>query len=125
MAGGLSIVLPLAISTRDGAYALHDKLSDVARQNLKMIILTSPGERVMAPGFGVGIRSYLFEPLNPSTNVLILSSVRSQVSKYLPYISLQDLQVLEFGDDNMINLRIKYSIPSIKVVDEFIFPISV
>jgi hypothetical protein len=125
MAGGLSIVLPLAISTRDGAYALHDKLSDVARQNLKMIILTSPGERVMAPSFGVGIRSYLFEPLNPSTNVLILSSVRTQVSKYLPYISLQDLQVLEFGDDNMINLRIKYSIPSIKVVDEFIFPISV
>ena len=60
MAEGLSVALPLRIDPIDGAYGLNKKVSEVASQNLRMIILTSPGERIMYPEFGVGIRQFLF-----------------------------------------------------------------
>ena len=40
-------------------------LLDVARQNLLMIIMTNPGERIMFGNFGVGLRRYLFENNTP------------------------------------------------------------
>ena len=124
MAAGLSVALPLAISPRDGAYAVHKDLKNVARQSLKMIILTGPGERCMSPNFGVGIRSFLFEQITTGTAGRIKSRVANQVSTYLPYIRLNDLQVSDYPDDNTINLKINYSVPSAGITDEFVFPIS-
>ena len=57
---GISPKLPLSRDFEDG-YSLNKTLKDVARQNLKMLILTAPGERIMIPDFGVGLRNYLFE----------------------------------------------------------------
>jgi phage baseplate assembly protein W len=124
MAEGLSVALPLAISPSDGAYAVHKDLKNVARQSLKMIILTGPGERCMSPNFGVGIRSFLFEQITAGTSNRIKSRVANQVSTYLPYIRLNDLQVSDYPDDNTINLKINYSVPSAGITDEFVFPIS-
>jgi phage baseplate assembly protein W len=65
MAEGLSIALPLSLDEKDGPYKSNMTLDEVAQQNIKMIVLTSPGERVMEPDFGVGIRNYLFEQETP------------------------------------------------------------
>ena len=58
MAEGLSVALPLEVNPNDGAYGVHKDLQSVARQSLKMLILTAPGERIMAPDFGVGNKIY-------------------------------------------------------------------
>ncbi len=68
MATGYSVKLPLQISPSDGPYTLNKNLASVVKQNVKMVIFTSPGERIMDSNFGVGIRNYLFEPLTESTN---------------------------------------------------------
>tara|TARA_R110000823_G_scaffold191797_1_gene323404 strand:- start:2322 stop:2699 length:378 start_codon:yes stop_codon:yes gene_type:complete len=125
MAEGLAVSLPLAVTPRDGTYAVHDELKQVAQQNLKMVILTSPGERVMAPDFGVGARSFLFEQLGAGTSASLRSRTAEQVSTYLPYIKLNDLQVFDQKDENLINLKIVYSIPSAGITDEFTFPVSI
>ena len=124
MAEGLSVALPLAIGPSDGAYAVHKEIAKVAEQNLKMIILTSPGERIMEPTFGVGIRSFLFEQMTTSTGGNIRGSITRQIAAFLPYVRLDDLEIADFPDENLINIRISYSIPSIGITDEFVFPIS-
>jgi phage baseplate assembly protein W len=63
---GLSPKLPLAPDNQDG-YALNRTYFEMVQQNLKHIILTNPGERIMDPLFGVGIKKYLFEQNTPST----------------------------------------------------------
>ena len=52
--------LPLQIDSTNG-FSNNQTILQVVQQNLKMLLLTSPGERVMDPNFGVGIRegSYL------------------------------------------------------------------
>ena len=48
------VALPLSLDTADGFVMLKD-IRNLAKQNLKMLILTLPGERVMKPKFGVGL----------------------------------------------------------------------
>tara|TARA_R110000851_G_scaffold161195_1_gene304835 strand:+ start:166 stop:543 length:378 start_codon:yes stop_codon:yes gene_type:complete len=124
MAEGLSVALPLAVSSTDGAYSVHRDLKSVARQSLKMLILTAPGERIMFPNFGVGMRRYLFEQNIPGFGTELKAKVAEQVTKYIPYIRLAGVQVINTKDNNTINLKISYSIPSAGLSDEFLFPIS-
>ena len=56
----LSVALPLQVDDSDG-FVMNKSIGAVVKQNLKMLILTIPGERVMEPNFGAGIARYLFE----------------------------------------------------------------
>tara|TARA_B100000575_G_scaffold287578_1_gene286148 strand:+ start:3159 stop:3587 length:429 start_codon:yes stop_codon:yes gene_type:complete len=117
MAEGLSVALPLAISTTDGAYALNKDIESMASQNLKMVVLTSPGERIMQPDFGVGLRRFLFQPATAGTVQLVRDAIREQVSRYLPYIDLLGLNVfVSENDAASLVVSIKYAVPSVNLV---------
>ena len=130
MAEGLSVALPLRIDPVDGVYGLNKTLVDMATQNLKMVILTSPGERVMEPEFGVGVRNYLFAQNSPGLSAQLRDRISQQVSKYLPYISLNNLQVFSPSilgdiDNTRLNIVINYSIPAANVVADLTIPIKI
>ena len=57
---GLSPKLPLTYDESEG-YRMNKKFAEMVLQNLKMLLLTNPGERIMEPDFGVGLKRYLFE----------------------------------------------------------------
>ena len=120
---GLSPKLPLSVDKIDG-YALTKNFKQVAQQNLKMVILTAPGERVMDPNFGVGLRSFLFENASDTTFSLMEERIREQTRIYVPYITIQSINFLSSENDfsktkapgdslsNYLKLEIKYSITS-------------
>lgn len=113
MAKGLSAALPLIVNEQDGPYRLNKIIPELARQNLKMVILTNPGERVMIPEFGVGLSSYIFENDSPQLRSDIIGRISSQVSEYLPYIFLENISVNPFGEnDNQLIVSIEYFIPN-------------
>ena len=84
---GLAPKLPLRRHDLDG-YQLIKTLEELARQNLKMVVLTNPGERMMDPEFGAGLRKFLFEQNDSQTHGEIEARIRSQVGAYLPYIKI-------------------------------------
>jgi len=118
MAYGYSAVLPLQKSPEDGFYALTKTIAQNTKQNLKNLLLTNPGERVMIPDFGVGLRYLLFEN---TENVLIskvTERIEDQVSTYLPYVLINGIDYLkldpphEGGEDrNALGIQIYYSVP--------------
>ena len=125
---GISPKLPLYIDPVDGI-ALNKTLKQMTRQNLKMIILTSPGERIMHPKFGVGLRRYLFMNNTVRTLSEIERKIEEQVRTYLPPVRIRSIRFLsENGDEirssfesssssNYVNLVINYEIPSAFVSD--------
>ena len=125
---GFSPKLPLTLDVDDG-YALTKDLKELAKQNFKNLVLTSPGERIMDPEFGVGIRSYLFENNSVQTQGRIDARVRSQVQKYLPYI---DIESIEFNNvdvnpnvsENFLGVRILYRIKKLAISDVLEIPIN-
>jgi|TARA_Y100000296_G_C5011564_1_gene175350 phage baseplate assembly protein W len=111
------VALPLSLDTADGFVMLKD-IRNLAKQNLKMLILTLPGERVMKPKFGVGLSRYLFENFGHDTMAQIESKIREQVSIYMPAIQIRSIT---FGntdpDNNYLGIAIEYSIDSIGIAD--------
>ena len=96
---GLSVALPLEFSEVFGPYVRNMTFNALAKQNLKMLLLTIPGERIMDINFGVGIPRYLFENNGPDTYSAISGKIQQQVDIYLPYIAIDDV-VFNYVEDN-------------------------
>ena len=122
---GLSVSLPLAYDNEDGPYRLNKTLKQVVKQNFKNLILTSPGERVMLPTFGAGIRRLLFEPATPETFSKVSQRIYSQVAKYMSYLNIENISFTTADQDssmslNSVRLVIKYNIGPINDSDTLI-----
>jgi len=88
---GISVALPLVYTEADGPYRLNKNLKEVVVQNFKNLVLTSPGERIMLPDFGCGIRKYLFENMNSQHRSEITARINQQIERYMPFITLDDI----------------------------------
>ncbi|QDP63318.1 MAG: hypothetical protein GOVbin703_65 [Prokaryotic dsDNA virus sp.] len=86
----MSNYAPLLPLTSDPAnqFANNHTIEKVALQNLKMLVLTAPGERIMDPNFGVGIRNFLFEQNVASTYSNIKTRIIRQVQEYLSFLEI-------------------------------------
>jgi hypothetical protein len=111
MASGLSAALPLTVSIEDGPYRLNKTINELSTQNLKMVVLTNPGERIMNPDFGVGISRYLFEQAGSNAFDQIKSRISQQVGKYLSYINIMSINIGNFTElSNAVRIVITYNI---------------
>jgi phage baseplate assembly protein W len=50
---------------------------------IRQLIYTTPGERVMLPNFGLNLNSYLFEPLTPQLIDEIKTNIFTQFKRYV------------------------------------------
>lgn len=118
-----ALKIPIEIDNSGNFLYISNVLQNV-RQNLKMIILTNPGEKLMDPNYGLGIRKYLFEPARGSVDISvteqnyakvnlkphqeqILIELTKQVNKYNPEILIRSVQAVT--QDNILLLTIKYN----------------
>ncbi len=119
----LAVKLPIRKDSING-YQMIDNFEDLIKQNLKMLILTSPGERVMEPDYGAGVRNFLFENFNNQTFVQIDRKIRSQVTKYLPIVQIVNISFEGSDiDRNILGLQIFYAVPDIGFTDLLEFTI--
>jgi len=112
---GFSVKLPLEYNQEDKYWGQNKTIRSVIKQNLKMLILTCPGERVMLPEFGVGLRNFLFEQ-EPQDQ--ISGRIYEQVSKYMSFIKIDNLQFEQ--QENMLFIKLSYSLPGMNISDSLI-----
>ena len=127
---------PLEIEEETGNYKEYGMtdLTKVIDQNLKMVLLTSPGERLMNQNFGVGLRKYLFENdtavrtgaqySNGKTLLPLRENIISQILTYIPYISIQNLEIGGSSYENMLSVKIKYFVQESKTSSVFELTVS-
>jgi len=117
---GIGPKLPLQKNQTHGHYGLITSYVEEVKQNFKNLVLTSPGERMMDPAFGVGLRHFLFEP-SDSVIPKIKQRLQHQVAKYMPFIRITKLRFNEnldsrFPDDSLIlKISIQYDVPSMNL----------
>jgi hypothetical protein len=119
----LSVALPLTISSIDGFTMIKD-IKRLVSQNLKMLLLTVPGERVMEPEFGVGLKRYLFQNFTQATYSEIETKIKKQVTTYMPIVTINRIVFSSSNQDmNQLGISLEYSIPNIGVKDLLEFTI--
>ncbi len=81
---------------------------DKVRQAIWIILETEPGERIMRPSFGCGLRSYLMKPNTSATRALMQMDVERAISSWEPRIQLEEVRV-EAGEDlSMVIIDLRY-----------------
>jgi len=117
--------LPLQRDNTFGQFSLITTYKEEIKQNFKNLLLTSPGEKMMNPDFGVGLRTFLFDP-REKTIAGLRQTIQNQVSRYLPFIrnlrinfdSNNDAEFLD--NSNILSITIIYDIPSLNISSQLI-----
>ena len=118
---GLSPKLPVTRDPVDG-FALTKTYKEMVQQNFKNLMLTAPGERMMDPLFGVGLRNFLFEQIDSFVYSDIEETIRRQVSIYMPFVEVQNVFFNTFSEQeasNVLGVMVEYNI--IPLSEEGIF----
>jgi hypothetical protein len=77
-------------------------------QAIRLILETEPGERVMRPTFGCGLRRYLMKPNTTTTRALIQHDVTTALAAWEPRIDVRRVQVDPGDDPSLVLIDIAY-----------------
>jgi phage baseplate assembly protein W len=99
---------------------------DQAKTNLKNLLLTRKGERIMQPDFGTGLHSLLFEQIDDEYESKIRETIIQNVSFWLPYINIENIEVEitdELKDKNRANLYLQFTVGNQIELQEITFTV--
>jgi phage baseplate assembly protein W len=72
---------------------------ELVRQSVETILDTEPGERVMRPTFGCGLRRYLMAPNTVTTRAAIQQDIADSLNTWEPRIRVTEVTVTPGEDD--------------------------
>jgi phage baseplate assembly protein W len=87
--------------------ALLDGMA-LIRQSIETILDTEPGERIMLPSFGCGLRRYLMEPNSLTTRSAIAADITAALQSWEPRIRLTNVAVTPDEDPSLVWIEIAY-----------------
>lgn len=83
---------------------------DQAFQNLKNLLLTKKGERVIMPNFGTDLLSVIFESNLSAIKEVIADILTPPINYWLPYINIISIDTITAEDDPSLNYNISITI---------------
>lgn len=97
-----------------------------AKSNLKNLLLTKRGERIMQPEFGTGLDSLLFEPMDGIFENNLRDTITKTVGYWLPYINIEDIEI-EMTDDmkdrHIAHMKVQFTVGNQIELQEITFTI--
>jgi phage baseplate assembly protein W len=81
----------------------------LVRQSILLILDTEPGERVLRPEFGCGLRGVLMQPNNPATRAAIARMVEAALRQWEPRITVRGVEVTPTDDPATVLVSISYA----------------
>jgi phage baseplate assembly protein W len=91
---------------------------DAIRNNLLNFFLTNQTERYLNNQFGANLRAFIFEQISSDNISFLKENIQSLISKYFTNIKVEKLDVLEYPDNNEINVQLTYSIINTGITDQ-------
>ena len=107
----IGITLPLQFGENTFEQSFQTK--DQIKSNIKNLLLTKRGERILQPQFGSGLQSLLFEPNVDDLEGRIEDTINDSLKQWLPYVTAEEIDIEstdELRDNNKINVSIKFRI---------------
>jgi phage baseplate assembly protein W len=118
----IGIKTPIKLGIKDNElFEMNYIIVDQIRDNLKNLILTNHGERLIQYNFGANLRPLLFDYSNKENfDNEAMVNINTAVTKYMPFINLLDYESAVQKEDGMskIRLRINYTIPLLNILKE-------
>lgn len=118
---GQGLAYPLQIGNR-GGIALARGAEDI-EQSIRIILETTPGERIMRPEFGCRAKELLFAPRDTTTQGLMTHYVRRALQRWEPRIEVLAVDVYPDQDqDGALLVEIHYRIKGTHDERSIVYP---
>jgi phage baseplate assembly protein W len=88
----------------NGYFASTATTLQAAKTNVKMLLETGQGERLMQPQLGTGLRRYLFEQASDELRIMIENDIVDSFAMWLPFLTVTDITI------NMTNNTLDVSV---------------
>jgi len=93
------------------------------RQSLWILLSTNPGERVMFPAFGCGIRAHVFATVTEGMIAELKDLVERAILLFEPRINLENLDVyVRDALDGILDINISYTIRTTNTRGNMVYP---
>lgn len=106
---------------RQGEIALVSREEDI-RQAILVILGTSPGERVMRPDFGAGLKALVFEPINTATKALVKHRVEEALLLWEPRIDSVEIAIADERSLGRLLIDIRYRVRATNTFFNLVYP---
>jgi uncharacterized protein len=106
-------------STQEIATAAYE--TDI-QQAIRIILGTEPGERVMRPTFGTGLRGLMFEPINTTTVALAQYRVQQALVLWEPRIDSVNVQVTADPPNGKLMIAVSYRVRTTNTFYNLVYP---
>ena len=93
--------------SQEGFFYKTKTILDQAKSNMRNLLLTSLGERVMQPEFGSTLMDVVFNQ-GPDVENDIDEAIREAVSNWLPYVIINEINMFQQG--NQVDVSIDFSV---------------
>ena len=108
----VGVTLPLR-KGNNGYFEVSYTTKEQIKSNIKSLLLTQKGERVMQPNFGSDLRKRLFEPITQDLDSIIEDNITEAINTWMPYVTVESIIYdvdNTLKDRNRIDLELKYSL---------------
>jgi phage baseplate assembly protein W len=92
------------------------------RQAILIILETEPGERVMRPDFGAGLRALAFEPINTNTMALARHRVEQALVLWEPRVDRVEVTVRADPPRGLLRIEIRYRVRTTNTFYNLVYP---
>lgn len=99
----------------------HEPLRDVqalydleaVKNSIKNCFLTSPGQKILNPTFGIDLRRHLFDPIDDFTSEIIRDDILRKLPIMEPRVTIKFVEVEADEDQNQYNIFLQIDVPSL------------
>ena len=77
----------------EGYFASTTTTIDAVKNNIRNLVQTNKGERLMQPSLGLGLRKYLFEQYTDESRISIENDITDALNFWLPFVEIKKLIV--------------------------------
>ena len=119
----VGITLPIQRGN-DGYFRQSFRTFDQISSNLKNLLLTKKGERILQPDFGSGLHDLLFQPATEKFEENLESTINESIAKWLPYVIVEDVSIdisKEMTDNNQAEVSLKFRQEGDQTLDTLTF----
>ena len=96
---GIDLPIQLAVSGSDGYFKTTSTTIEAVKNNIKNLIQTEKGERLMNPTLGLDLKKYLFEPFTSDLKDTITQDIVESFKFWLPFVNIRNLEI-SMNDSN-------------------------
>ena len=104
--------IEIPFSKSDGAegyFKSNVTTTESVKNNIRCLLNTNKGERLMQPTLGISLDKFLFNQFNDETKTIIRNEIEQTFLFWLPFVSINNLNI-EQHNENQIKINIEFFI---------------